>query len=153
MNPNRVTIVVPATTANFGSAFDSMGMSLDVWNRITVTVGHRRKVEITGEGSGYLPTDQGNLTYRAAMVPWESVGKPCPDLAISCHNTIPLARGMGSSAAAIVGGMVASNHLLGNPLSDEEVLSLAVQMEGHPDNVTPALLGGCLLYTSPSPRD
>ena len=76
------------------------------------------------------------------MVPWESVGKPCPDLAISCHNAIPLARGMGSSAAAIVGGMVASNHLLGKPLSDKQVLSLAAQMEGHPDNVTPALLGG-----------
>ncbi|MQF68741.1 homoserine kinase [SAR202 cluster bacterium AD-804-J14_MRT_500m] len=142
MNPDRVTIVVPATTANFGSAFDCMGMSLDVWNRVTVVTGHGRKVEISGEGSGQLPTDQENLTYRAAMVPWESVGKPCPDLAISCHNVIPLQRGMGSSAAAIVGGMVASNYLLGKPLSNDEVLSLAVQMEGHPDNVTPALLGG-----------
>ncbi len=142
MKPNSVTILVPATTANLGPAFDCIGMALDVWNRVTLSTGHGREVKIAGEGSDQLPHTPDNLVYRAALALWQKVGRPPPDLSVSCHNAIPLASGMGSSAAAIVGGLVAANHLLDHTLSNQQLLSLAVQLERHPDNVTPAFLGG-----------
>lgn len=144
MTVRQVTVRVPATTANLGPAFDCMGMALRIHNEIQVRLGEAPEpaVHVTGQGEDLLPRDESNLVYRAYSRLLEAAGVSLPSPAITCRNAIPLERGLGSSAAAIVGGLVAANHLAGNPLSQREILSLAVELEGHPDNVAPALLGG-----------
>jgi homoserine kinase len=138
----RVAVRVPGTTANLGPGFDCLGMALELFNLVRVETG-RSGVEIIGEGAQVLPAGPENLVYRAMERVFRHVGAPLPPLALSCYNAIPLARGLGSSSAAIVGGMVVANALLGNPLTPQALLELAADMEGHPDNVAPALLGGC----------
>ena len=140
---DKVIIQVPATTANLGPGFDCLGMALDLYNTVEATKASHFELKVVGEGEGSLSPDQDNLLYRALSTLSRKVGAPIPDLRITCHNRIPLARGLGSSAAAIVGGLVAGNFLLGEPLSRDDLLRLAVEMEGHPDNAAPALLGGC----------
>ena len=144
MIPRQVTVRVPATTANLGPAFDCMGMALCIWNEIDVRLGEtiRPTVRITGQGEDSLPQDDSNLVYRAYSRLLQETGRSLPVPVITCRNEIPLERGLGSSAAAIVGGLVAANHLAGSPLSPQEIMPLAVELEGHPDNVAPALLGG-----------
>ena len=144
MIPRQVTVRVPATTANLGPAFDCMGMALCIWNEIEVRLGEtiRPTVRITGQGEDSLPQDDSNLVYRAYSRLLQETGRSLPVPVIMCRNEIPLERGLGSSAAAIVGGLVAANHLAGSPLSPQEIMPLAVELEGHPDNVAPALLGG-----------
>ena len=144
MTLRQVTVRVPATTANLGPAFDCMGMALCIWNEIDVRLGEttRPTVRITGQGEGSLPQDASNLVYRAYSRLLQETGRSLPVPVITCRNEIPLERGLGSSAAAIVGGLVAANHLAGSPLSPQEIMPLAVELEGHPDNVAPALLGG-----------
>ncbi len=144
MKHQQVTVQVPATTANLGPAFDCMGMALDIWNQVRVEVGGSAepRVEVTGEGSKVLPKDTCNLVYRSIVHFQKTVGVRLGTLSIRCVNNVPLERGLGSSAAAIVGGLVAANHLAGEPLTPEQVLPLAVELEGHPDNVTAALFGG-----------
>ena len=142
MRGNKVTVLVPAATANLGPAFDCLGMALDIWNRIHVEAGKGPEVRIQGEGAEKLPTGKTNLVYRSALHLFDNVGVNPPPLYIECHNLIPLERGLGSSAAAIVGGLMAANHLANQTLSREQLLLLAEELEGHPDNVTPALLGG-----------
>jgi len=137
-----VRVRVPATTANLGPAFDAVGMALDLYNEITVSESYQPAVEVRGEGSGSLQGGASNLVYRAAASAAEQAGRHIPPLRIECTNRIPLARGMGSSAAAIVGGIVAANALLQLNLDCDAMLALAAQMEGHADNVSPALLGG-----------
>ncbi len=137
-----VRVKVPATTANLGPAFDAVGMALDLYNEIIVTESDEPAVDVRGEGRESLQGDASNLVYRAAARAAEHAGAHMPPLRIECTNRIPLARGMGSSAAAIVGGIVAANVLLELNLSCDAMLALATQMEGHPDNVSPALLGG-----------
>ena len=138
----QITVRVPATTANLGPAFDCLGMALDIWNWVRLEVGPSPKVRITGQGVDQLPGDATNLVYRASQRLFDEAGVAPPPLSIQCYNRIPLERGLGSSAAAIVGGLVAASHLAGQPLPTERLLSLAVEMEGHPDNVVAALLGG-----------
>ena len=133
---------MPATTANLGPGFDCLGMALDVWNTVRLERGGQG-VTVTGEGADRLNRNEGNLIYRAAQALFHHIGQPVPPLGLVCHNDIPLSRGLGSSSAAIVGGLVAANALCGNPASQEALLKLAIEIEGHPDNVTPALLGGC----------
>lgn len=140
-----VRVRVPATTANLGPGFDAVGMALDLYNEITVTESDEPAVDVRGEGKESLPGDASNLVYRAAEKAAERVGRRVPPLRIQCTNRIPLARGMGSSAAAIAGGMAAANALLQLHLEPETILALAAQMEGHPDNVSPALLGGVVV--------
>ncbi len=121
-----------------------MGMALCIQNEIQVGAGDAQQptVRIEGQGEDTLPRDTSNLAYRAYSRLLEEAGVSLPAPVITCRNEIPLERGLGSSAAAIVGGMVAANHLAGNPMTKREILSLAVELEGHPDNVAPALLGG-----------
>ena len=138
----RVTVRVPATTANMGPGFDCLGMALDMWNVISVEVG-ATGFSISGEGEDTLPRDEGNLVYRSFRLPFEESGAPVPAAGIRCTNRIPLGRGLGSSSAAAVGGLVAGNEVCGRPLSDTGLLELASKIEGHPDNAAPALLGGC----------
>lgn len=133
---------VPATTANLGPGFDCLGMALDIWNTVRLETGGSG-VTVSGEGEGSLSLSRDNLVFQAAARLFRAIGEPAPQLKLTCQNAIPLGRGLGSSSAAAVGGLVAANALCENPLLPNEVLALAVEMEGHPDNVTPALLGGC----------
>ncbi|MCH7624469.1 MAG: homoserine kinase [Chloroflexi bacterium] len=139
-----VTVKVPATTANMGPGFDCLGMALDIWNSIHVEFGHSG-MEIEGEGADSLPRDDQNLVFACFSKVFEEMGRPVPQVKMVCHNAIPLGRGLGSSAAAVVGGLAAANHICGGELSTERLLELAVEIEGHPDNVTAAMLGGCTI--------
>ena len=140
---NKITVRAPATTANMGPGFDSMGMALELFNTISMERSDRFSISITGNGAGELSTGPDNMVYRGVAAVYDSFGMRPPALALSCHNEIPLRRGLGSSAAAISGGMTAANLLLGSPLPLEDLLHLADEIEGHPDNVAPALFGGC----------
>jgi homoserine kinase len=139
----EITVRVPASTANLGPGFDTLGMALGLYNRVRVAeTSGPVSVEVDGEGQGTLETGADNLVYRAISRLYQEVGQEPPALRIRLQTAIPVSRGLGSSSTAIVGGLVAANALLGEPLTREQVLALAVEMEGHPDNVTPALLGG-----------
>ena len=116
----RIEVLAPATTANLGPGFDCLGMALDLWNRLEVVPApagspEAYRVEIAGEGVDELAADGSNLTFRAMRFLFDEAGLEMPPLRLRCHNVIPLSRGMGSSAAAIAGGLVAANSLCGNP--------------------------------------
>ena len=148
---DQVTVKVPATTANLGPGFDCLGMALDIWNTVHVRLGESG-FEIRGEGRDELKRGRSNLVYRSFRLAFEAAGRPVPRVRMTCENRIPLARGLGSSSAAVVAGLVAGNEICGKPLSDEQLLELAAKAEGHPDNVTPALLGGCQIVVSDDGR-
>ena len=105
-------------------------------------------IEVYGEGANLLSRGDDNLVYTSAAALFSEIGEAVPPLKIACENGVPLARGLGSSSAAVVGGLVAANALCGDPLSQDDLLSLAVRIEGHPDNVTPALFGGCQIVVT-----
>lgn len=140
----KITVKVPATSANLGPGFDALGLALDLWNEAVFTSTGDKKISLTieGEGSGILPTDQTNAILEAALQVYELAGKPCDGLQIHCINRVPLGSGLGSSSAAMLTGMLGANAVLGEPYSREEILKLAIETEGHPDNVAPAMLGG-----------
>lgn len=153
-----VEVRAPATTANLGPGYDCLGMALDLWNVITVTAtASEPEVEVIGEGDGELATDADNLTYRSMAFLYGEADEELPPLRMRCVNTIPLSRGLGSSAAAISGGLVAANALLGDPFTANDLLEMAATIEGHPDNVAAAVQGGLQLvvmddqqlYTAP----
>jgi len=142
-----VEVVVPATSANLGPGFDSLGLALAVHDHLVamVTEDPGVLVHIEGEGAGVLPTDDQHLVARAMAEAWEAMGVEAPGVVIRCVNAIPQGRGMGSSAAAIVAGIMLARGLVVDGeerLPDDEVLGLATRMEGHPDNVAATLLGG-----------
>lgn len=142
-----VRVLVPATTANLGPGFDSLALTLDLWNEAVFTLsGEGIIVEVEGEGSGSLPAGGENLIARAMAVFFDQAGESAPaGLHIHCYNRIPLGSGLGSSAAAILTGLLAANALTNNPASPDDLLNLADQIEGHPDNVSAALLGGLVI--------
>ena len=140
--PDTITIRVPATTANLGPGFDCLGMALSLWNTMRVSWAERPRVVVEGEGEGRLRADGGNLMYRAAQRLLDEAGAGRRSLLIESRQEIPLSRGLGSSSAAIVGGLYAANALLDYPVSPHGLLQLATAIEGHPDNVAPALMGG-----------
>jgi homoserine kinase len=147
-----ITVRVPATSANLGPGFDALGLALRLHNTLTIGRAASPEIEIEGEGEETLPRDASHLAYRAAMVvaarAAEMQSAPAVEaFRLTQRNAIPLGRGLGSSAAAIVGGAVAANALLGSPLDQQALLDLAAEMEGHPDNVAPALLGGLVVCT------
>jgi homoserine kinase len=137
-----IGVRVPATSANLGPGFDVLGLALGLYNEIVYEEADRVSVTVEGEGAGRLDTGAGNVVARAALMAHEAAGRPFTGAAIQCVNRIPTARGLGSSAAAWVGGLVAANATLGSPLDRDAVLALACRAEGHPDNVAAALLGG-----------
>lgn len=142
----KVTVQVPATTANLGPGFDCLGLALDLHNTVEVEpAGDSPCIAVVGEGAEIIPRDARNLVYRAIESVFRTVGRPAPGLRITLINWIPLMSGLGSSSAAIVAGVVAANALVDAPLSRAELLRLAVDLEGHPDNVAPALLGGLVI--------
>ena len=136
-----IKVKIPATTANMGPGFDCLGLCLDIWNSIEVEIGGSY-FEILGEGEESLPRGESNLIYQSFSRVFEICGRPIPECGFVCHNSIPLNRGLGSSSAAIVGGLLAANEICGSLLTQSQLLELAVEIEGHPDNVCAALMGG-----------
>jgi len=141
-----VTVKVPATTANLGPGFDTLGLALSLYDILTVSVRPEpgATVQVTGVGEGEVPTDESNLVVRAIAHTFAAVGQEMPGLNLVAHNSIPHGRGLGSSGAAIVSGIMAAKGLLAGIVDIDSgmLLSLATELEGHPDNVAPALFGG-----------
>ena len=146
----KVTVKVPATSANLGPGFDCLGLALPIYNEITVeeTVmpGSGVEINIIDETEKYdtlsIPKDENNIVYKAIELLYSFIGQTASDMKITIKTNIPVTRGLGSSAAVIVGGLIAANKLLGSPADDAVLLSIASEVEGHPDNVTPAMFGG-----------
>jgi len=139
-------VKIPATTANLGPGFDSLGMALKLYNYVEMgEIPEGLEIDIEGEGADVIARDETNVVYEAAKTVFAKAGRTPKGLAIRLINNIPVARGLGSSAAALVGGVMAANCLLGEPLDADTLLQIAVEMEGHPDNVAPAFLGGVVV--------
>lgn len=135
-----IKIQIPATSANLGAGFDALGLALNYYNYVEMEECDR--IDIKSLDSIKVPTDEKNLIYISAKDLFNVCGKDIKGLKIRQTNNIPMARGMGSSSACIVAGLVGANELLGNPLTNDDLVDLAAQIEGHPDNTAPALLGG-----------
>lgn len=145
---NKVVVRVPATSANLGPGFDAIGMALDMWSEYTVERSDKFEIICEGEGSHDMPLDETNLVCFGLAAAFKTAGKPVPTLKYKLINRIPYARGLGSSSAAIVGGLVAGLVLAGHQVpawGSEELLNMAAEIEGHPDNVAPAIYGGIQL--------
>lgn len=152
----KISVKVPATTANLGPGFDCLGMALPIYNTITIeeTVLPGTGIEINvlaDESVGeefsleHIPMDENSIIYKAVELLYNSIGQSPSELKINIHSQIPIARGLGSSASVIVGGLIAANKLLGNPADKAALLSIATEVEGHPDNITPAIVGGLVI--------
>jgi homoserine kinase len=149
---DTVRVRVPASTANLGPGFDALGMALGLYDTVEVTVsGDKTRVEVTGEGAGAVPTDEKHLVVRALRAGADALGVALPGVILRCHNAIPHARGLGSSAAAIVAGVAAAYALAGKEL-DEYALQVAAEFEGHADNAAASLYGGLVLAWSEGSR-
>ncbi len=142
-----IEVAVPATIANLGPGFDALGMAVDLYDRFRVAIADRAAVVFSGESAGEISRIPTPLVARAAEAVTRRAGRDAV-FAIDARLAIPVARGLGSSAASIVGGLVAANHLLGNPLDRSTLLEMAAELEGHPDNVAAALLGGVVVVTA-----
>jgi homoserine kinase len=151
-----VQVTVPATSANLGPGYDALGLALGRWDTVTVEVtGDGTRVEVCGEGEGSLPLDDSHLVVRAMRLGFEAMGVQPDGLWLRCENTIPQARGMGSSSAAIVAGVLAARALVAGGtllMDDDAVYAQAAELEGHPDNVAPALFGGFTIAYRDSER-
>jgi homoserine kinase len=151
-------ILIPATTANLGPGFDCLGMALSLYNEIEVLKADDSPpdfraeragvIEVEGEGTRELPHDVSNLIVRSMQRVFERAGHQPQGLQLRSLNRIPMMGGLGSSSAAIVGGLVAANELAHHPLTHHQLLDLAIEIEGHPDNVAPALLGGLVIVAA-----
>lgn len=144
-----VRVSVPATSANLGPGFDSLGLALDLRDELDAEVtASGLAVEVAGEGAHDVPRDESHLVVRAMRAGFAAMQVVPPGLRLSCTNAIPHARGLGSSSAAIVGGLALARGLVAGGqllLDDVAVFRLAAEIEGHPDNVAPALLGGFVI--------
>ena len=143
----RFSASVPATTANLGPGYDSFGLALELRNDFHAELADQWSVDITGEGAATLSRDEGNLVIVAMREVFAHVGKPDLKAAIHCENKVPLGSGLGSSSSALVGGGVLARRLLEEQdptfaLLDNELLGILSRLEGHPDNIAPALMGG-----------
>lgn len=136
---------IPATSANLGPGFDCLGLALNLYNTITVEESSTWQIRLAGKYFTGLPVDESNLVWQTMLFLWKKANHPAPKVTLTLENQIPPARGLGSSSAAIVGGLVVANSLAGSPFSQFELLQMANELEGHPDNVTPALYGGVTL--------
>ncbi len=141
-----VAVRVPATSANLGPGFDTLGLALSVYDELTVTALEpgRLEIAVSGQGSESVPLDASHLVVRAIAYAFEAVGRPLPGLRLDARNVIPHGRGLGSSGAAVVSGLLAAKGLLEGDveMGADTLLRLATELEGHPDNVAPALFGG-----------
>lgn len=145
---STVTVTVPATTANLGPGFDCLGAALTLSNQFHFSLlpsGEDLSITAIGAEAALVTTGADNLAYQAFVKVYQELKLAPPPVRIELQLGVPLARGLGSSATAIVGGLVGANTLAGSPLTVDEVMQLAIAIEGHPDNVVPALIGGCRL--------
>ncbi|MBB5836838.1 homoserine kinase [Kribbella italica] len=133
---------MPATSANLGPGFDAFGLALGLYDELTVTPAPSISVEVTGAGAGEVALDESHLVVRALRAGLEALGVSVPGFVLRCENRVPHGRGLGSSSAAIVGGIAAAYGLAAMELDREHVVALANELEGHPDNVAAAALGG-----------
>ena len=146
------TVRTPASSANLGPGFDALGLALGLWNEVTIDAGGEPGAVVLEGSEASLLEGRENLALTAMQRLADAVDRPLPPFALTVRTDVPVARGLGSSAAALVAGLVAANHLLGDPLSVEEIFSIAWQMEGHGDNVGAALFGGAVLAVPEVPR-
>lgn len=135
-------IKVPATSANLGPGFDCLGLALDLYNEVQVTESDKLAFLVEGEGSSEVPQNEDNLFYRSFAKLYVSIGRPAPAVSVKMLNRIPLARGLGSSASIIIAGLLAANAISKSCLGNEQILQIANEIEGHPDNVGAGLFGG-----------
>ncbi|SEM00944.1 homoserine kinase [Paenibacillus sp. OK003] len=140
----RVIVKVPASTANLGPGFDTLGMALSLYAWLEMKPAEQTTFHLHGDHLTGLPTDKSNLIYEVAQMVFNEAGISVPELEISMYSDIPLTRGLGSSASAIVGALAAANALIGTPLSDAKLLDMATSLEKHPDNVGASLYGGII---------
>jgi homoserine kinase len=147
-----VRVRTPATSANIGPGFDTLGLALGLYDDLSARIGGDRfTVAVTGEGAGELPDDETHLVVRAMLATFDELGGRPAGVAVECVNRIPQARGLGSSSAAIVGGVQLARGLVEEQISDDDALRIAARLEGHPDNVAPCLLGGfTIAWTEPA---
>lgn len=138
----EVRAIAPASTANLGPGFDSLGMALPLFAGVSMKAAARTRIRLFGNHLDGVPTDKSNLVYVVAQKVFARAGVEVPELDIALESDIPLTRGLGSSAAAIVGALAAANGLIGNVLSKDELFQMATALERHPDNVGAALFGG-----------
>ena len=136
---------VPATSANLGPGFDCMGLVLKLYNNITVEENDELVIRLVGDYTSNIPTTKDNLLWKSACLLWDKLGYKSHPLKITLDSYVPPARGLGSSSTAVVGGLMIANAIVGFPLDRFELLKLANEIEGHPDNVTPALYSGVTL--------
>jgi len=141
----RLISRVPATTANLGVGFDTLGLALSMYNVFEVSISDADTLEIRGEGVEDLARRENNSFLKAIDYFYNLYGMVPPPLAVRIESNIPICRGLGSSASAIVAGLMIANSLSNKNLTKEELLKYAVELEGHPDNVTPAMFGGCTI--------
>lgn len=135
-----VKIKIPATSANLGAGFDALGLAVSLYNEVNIK--EEDHLSIHSLDGGAIPLDETNLIYKTVRELYTLCGKTLPGLRIEQINRIPMTRGLGSSSACIVAGLLAGNMFLGEPMKIDDLVDLAAQIEGHPDNTTPALLGG-----------
>jgi len=141
----RLSVRVPATVANLGPGFDALALAVDLQNEVEVDTASPPAVTVEGEGAGELPEDASNLIFRSMAYLAREAGGALPPFALRSSNGIPLERGLGSSAAATVAGLLLANEVLGADLEDDRLLEVAVDIEGHADNVAGCLFGGLVL--------
>ena len=152
----KVSVKVPATTANIGPGFDCLGMALPIYNTVTIeeTVlpGTGVEINVIAESDAvdqmsleHIPMDENSIIYKAVELLYNLIGQTPSELRINVHSNIPVARGLGSSSSVIVGALIAANELLGRPADEVALLSIACEIEGHPDNITPAIVGGLVI--------
>ncbi|OXS57954.1 homoserine kinase [Cohnella sp. CIP 111063] len=140
----RVVVKVPASTANLGPGFDSLGMALSLFAWVSMAPAEQTRILLVGGNLEGVPEDKTNLIYEVAQAVFRKAGVDLPELEIGIRSDIPLTRGLGSSAAAIVGALVAANALTGYALSEDELFQMASELEKHPDNVGASLFGGII---------
>ncbi len=145
MDKRTVIVKVPGSTANLGPGFDSLGMALSLYAWIEMSESSQTVFHLHGDQLKGLPQDKSNLLYKVAQLVFKEAGVVVPELAISMYSEIPLTRGLGSSASAIVGALVAANALIGSPLTQDKLFQIATELEGHPDNVGASLFGGIVV--------
>lgn len=142
---STVVVKIPASTANLGPGFDAVGMALSLYAWLEVSISDKTEVNLYGEGMEGIPTDESNLVYKIVQKLFAKAGISEQPIKISMYSDIPLTRGLGSSASAIVGALVAANALIGDKFSKQELFNIATEIEGHPDNVGAALYGGIVV--------
>ena len=151
MSEPSVRVRVPATSANLGPGFDALGIACTLYNEMTLTLTHEPGLHISarGEGAAYIPSDERNIVWKSIQYLLQRAGRvdEFRGARIRMSNRIPLSRGLGSSATAIVAGLTAANALVGSPFHRDDLLQLATDIEGHPDNVAPAIYGGFTVNT------